>query len=142
MAILKSGFKQATVFSLVLLSSLSASASWFSRTPQTPKEAFQDLVAAGEALKCPVRCCYKKTHSFADCDGGKNGIPENVLNNTTGSINVIRVKSGVIYIGPNNYAGLVKSDSYILTPSATTKDEKITFTFTASGGGVAKGYTK
>ncbi len=142
MAILKSSFKQATVFSVVLLSTLSASAGWFSRTPTTPKEAFQDLVAAGEALKCPVRCCYKKTHSFAECDGGKNNIPENVTNNTTGIINTIRVKSGVIYISPNQTYGLVKSDTYVLTPSATTKDDKITFNFAESGGGVAKGYTE
>ncbi|MDR3491161.1 MAG: prepilin-type N-terminal cleavage/methylation domain-containing protein [Gammaproteobacteria bacterium] len=98
---------------------------------------YTEIVLAAEPYKLGVTLCYQYTLTLTGCSGGSNQVPSNTTT-ATSTIRRIRTTNGVITVTPAITHGIVRADTYILTP--TIVNAKLVWT--ASGGGVTKGYVK
>ncbi|EGV07372.1 prepilin-type cleavage/methylation N-terminal domain protein [Haemophilus pittmaniae HK 85] len=67
----------------------------------TKKAAVSELLQAAAPYKGDIELCVYSTGKTADCDGGKNGISNN-LTSAKGYVKSISVKSGAITVNGNN----------------------------------------
>lgn len=87
--------------------------------------------------KASVMACYQALGTLNGCDAGTNNIPDGITAGT-GAIASLTINEGVITIIPSEQHGILVTDNYIATPTAT--DNIVTWTDT--GGGVVNGYAK
>ncbi|MCH9644310.1 MAG: prepilin-type N-terminal cleavage/methylation domain-containing protein [Gammaproteobacteria bacterium] len=99
---------------------------------------FAEIVQAATPYKIGVQQCFQVTNQLSDCQAGENGIPPNINDNSSpGIVQTIHVSSqGIITITPKEKYGIVKQDTYVLTPKII-QDRLF---WQTSGGGVNKGY--
>lgn len=117
----------------------------------TRRARYSEVVEAAAPFKVGISECFNNTNGtaanfLAECSTpGTNGVPANVTITTANSAVASVVVSGagvpIITVTPRTYKGLVAGDTYILTPTITDAVPP-TLTWTASGGGVTKGYAK
>ncbi|WP_079433125.1 prepilin-type N-terminal cleavage/methylation domain-containing protein [Zoogloea sp. LCSB751] len=100
------------------------------------KGRFSEVQGLAEQRKSEVALCYSQEGSFANCNGGSNGISANLAAPTTNTT-TLTVTAGVI-----NGVSAANSDSTTtnLTPTAPGADGVIRWT--NDGGCVAKGWCK
>lgn len=100
-----------------------------------PVEYFQTIEAQTQSYKFQIQRCFEMTKRFTECNGGMHGIDPDI---TTPNRNIASLTTitGVITIFPVPVDIILPTDSYVLTPSVTYH----TFSWTASGASVEKGY--
>ncbi len=107
-----------------------------SYTSYTIKARYSEIVTAANPIKVSVEACYQIRNDLTDCDGGSYGIPADSTS-VAGAVDSISIVDGVITITPDAANGIVATDTYILTPTASSP-----MNWTASGGGVDNGYAQ
>jgi hypothetical protein len=100
-----------------------------------PVEYFQTIAARTQSYKYQIQRCYEMTKVFTHCNGGMNGIDPDIKL-SDGNIASLTTSFGIITILPVPEDIILPMDSYILTPSISYH----TFSWTASGRSVEKGY--
>lgn len=100
-----------------------------------PSEYFQTIAEQVEHYKYQIQHCYEMTKAFTECNGGMHGIDPDI-NKPYKNIATLTTRYGVITVLPVPAEVVLATDSYILTPSVSYH----TFSWTASGESVAKGY--
>jgi prepilin-type N-terminal cleavage/methylation domain-containing protein len=103
----------------------------------TRRANFSEIVDSTSPYKVGVTECYQKSGSLTGCNGGALGVPANITT-ATGKVASITVASGVITVVPVADNGILSTDTYILTPTATGNS----LTWAATGGGVTNGYAQ
>jgi prepilin-type N-terminal cleavage/methylation domain-containing protein len=103
----------------------------------TRRANFSEIVDSTSPYKVGVTECYQKSGSLTGCNGGALGVPANI-STATGKVASITVASGVITVVPVADNGILSTDTYILTPTATGNS----LTWAATGGGVTNGYAQ
>jgi Tfp pilus assembly major pilin PilA len=98
---------------------------------------YGDILTAVTPYKDGVIACFQDTHALAQCNGGANHIPANILTKKD-AITSLKVYSGIIMVTPTPKQGVVETDTYVLTPSI--QDKKLTWV--SSGGAVEHNYTE
>lgn len=103
-----------------------------------PRRAhYTEIVEAAEPYKIGVEECYELTDDLTQCNGGQNGVPENISSgNGAGLVDSIAIETGKITIAPKDEYGIKPEDTFELIPAANN-DELI---WSTGGGGVKKGY--
>jgi type IV pilus assembly protein PilA len=101
----------------------------------TRRAYFSEIVEATSPYKVGVSECYQNLGSLTNCNGGSNHIPANITS-ATGNVASVTAAAGVITVTPVAANGILSSDTYILTPTATNN----TLVWAATGGGVSNGY--
>ena len=103
------------------------------------KSKYAEVVASTSAAKIAVDMCAQDLGSLDECDGGKNGIPDDVATNTSKLYaDTVTTVNGVITAAPKAYGGVVAGDTYILTPTYANG----AVTWRSSGDAVTKGLAK
>jgi len=103
----------------------------------TRRAYYSEVVQAAAPYKLGVAECYHTTGSLVACAAGSNGIPA-ARTTAVGSVASLAVAAGVITVTPVAARGILVTDTYILTPTATNN----ILTWVASGGGVTAGYAR
>lgn len=103
----------------------------------TKKAHYSEVVRSTGPYVIGVAECYHRTGSFTGCNGGVDGVPNNIRS-TTESIATITVKDGQITVVPSEEYGISPEDTYVLTPKETNH----VISWHSSGGGVTKGLAK
>jgi type IV pilus assembly protein PilA len=98
---------------------------------------YREIVQAATPYKAGVAECYQNRGAFTHCMGGLNQVPAN-LTAPTGAVASLTVVAGVITVTPVAQKGILTTDTYVLTPTAING----VVTWTPSGDGITKGYTK
>jgi hypothetical protein len=104
--------------------------------PVNPVEYFQTIAAQIQLYKYQIQHCYETTKAFTECSSGMHGIDPDI-NTPNKNIASLTTRFGVITVLPVPIGVILPTDSYILTPSISYH----TFSWTASGSSVEKGYT-
>lgn len=107
----------------------------------TRKAHYTEVVQATTPFKLGIEECYQIMGDLKSCRSGENGVPKNSdadSNAENSLVDSVVSNGGVITVTPRNLYGIEPSDTYILTPSVSSKSEQITWT--SSGGGVSQGY--
>jgi type IV pilus assembly protein PilA len=103
------------------------------------KSKYVEVVSATSAAKTAVDICAQDLGTVTGCDGGKNGIPEDVAStNATKYVGTVTTKDGVITVVPKAFGNVTTAETYILTPTYANGAA----TWASSGGGVTKGLAK
>jgi len=108
----------------------------------TKKAKFTEVVQATQAIKTGVEVCVQDFGDLTNCNGGSNGIPDNVATgNATKYVDTITTLAGIITATPKVTGGILAADTYVLTP--TVGPTGITWAVsggctTASGGAICK----
>ena len=86
----------------------------------TQKARFTEVTNATAAAKTAVEICFQTNGALTDCDGGANGIPDNVT--AAADIVGLNTADGVIRADKSTNSTVNGSDPafYILTPDVTT----------------------
>jgi prepilin-type N-terminal cleavage/methylation domain-containing protein len=103
------------------------------------KAAYTEVVAGAAPFKADVEACYQSTNDLAGCNNGSNGVAAAISGLASGALNAISVASGVISMTPNNYKGILSTETCSMSPSADAAGRLI---WTYSGGCVTAGYVK
>ncbi len=103
----------------------------------TRKAHFAELVQATGPYTVGVADCFQSGGGLENCNAGSGGIPP-AITTPVGRIASLGVDKGQIIVTPVAAKGLQSSDTYILNPTINNG----TITWSASGGGVIKGYAK
>jgi len=103
------------------------------------KAYYSELIKATAPFKHGVEECYQFTQNLSTCASGQNSVPASITSSTGTIIGSISVSNGVITAIPQNQKGIVSTDTYVLTPTASNQGVII---WAASGGGITQGYTK
>ncbi|WP_223112544.1 pilin [Pseudomonas syringae] len=105
----------------------------------TKKAAYSEVLAAMASVKTAVGVCAVQAAAITECDtAGEVGVtlPSAV---TTGAVNTIAIGTGgVITATPNNYKGIVSTETCTLTPSGVGGGA----TWTFGGACVTAGYVR
>lgn len=83
------------------------------------KARYSELIQASVPYRNAVDVCYQTTGSLTNCSGGQNGVPQNLLNNSSSLVAYIFVlPNGLIFVFPNSQNGFnLIQDFYTLTPT-------------------------
>jgi hypothetical protein len=103
--------------------------------PVNPAEYFQKIAEQIQPYKYQIQRCYEMTKAFTECSGGMHGIDPDI-NIPDRNIASLTTRFGVITVLPVPIDVILSTDSYVLTPSISHH----TFSWTASGRSVEKGY--
>lgn len=103
----------------------------------TKKAHYSEIVSSTGPYVVGVAECFHRTGSFRGCNGGIEGVPQDI-NSTTEGIAGLSVRDGQITVTPATVHGISSEDTYILTP--TERNSMISWE--SSGGGVTKGLAK
>jgi prepilin-type N-terminal cleavage/methylation domain-containing protein len=103
----------------------------------TRRAYYSEVVLATSGYKLGVTECFQNSGGLTGCNAGSNGIPA-AITTATGAVASAAVADGVITVTPVAQNGIVATDTYILTPTASNN----VLTWTSSGGGVTNGYAK
>lgn len=131
---LQKGFTLIELLITIAIVSILAAIAIPSYQNYTLRARFSELVLATAPWKLAVNQCYQSTGALTNCNNGANGIPP--APPAAGQVASVATAAGVITVTPNATNGFVAGDTYILTPTVSGN----TLTWTASGGGVTKGY--
>ncbi len=101
------------------------------------RSIYSEVVNATAPYRVAVGECYALLEKLDNCNAGTNRIPRAL--GTTGMVKSLTVEKGVITVVPVAGNGITSEDTYIVTP---TPQANGTLVWTASGGGVSKGYAK
>lgn len=99
------------------------------------KAYYSEVIAIASSFKIGVNECFQNLGTLTNCNGGTNHIPPNITT-ARGVVESVTVNAGVITVVPITANGIKSTDTYILTPTIVNNN----LVWTASGGGVAKGY--
>ena len=101
---------------------------------------YVEVVQAAAPYKLGVQECFQQLGNLAECQAGKNGVPDNMLaGQNAGLIDSINVAdAGKITIAPKEKFGIKPTDTYKLTPTISGGN----LAWAASGGGVKAGYAR
>ncbi len=104
----------------------------------TRKAHYSEIVQAASPYKIGIDECFQVTGDLAECQAGKNGVPNNIASGDgNGMVDSITVEQdGKTIIVPTNKNGIKSADTYELIPSINND----ALTWATGGGGVAKGY--
>ncbi len=100
------------------------------------RDYYKGVVESTVPFKEAVNKCYKQLKMFKGCNSGSHFIPA-AINKSKGALAKLNVIDGVIIAAPVPKAGIMSSDSYILTPKMVNDE----LTWVVSGDGLAHGYT-
>lgn len=103
----------------------------------TRRAYYSEVVQATTPFKVGVTECYQNQRALTNCNAGTHHIPA-AITAATGAVGSVAVVAGVITVTPTVRNGILASDTYILTPTATDK----TLIWASSGGGVINGYAQ
>jgi prepilin-type N-terminal cleavage/methylation domain-containing protein len=95
---------------------------------------YSEVVNAAAPYVLGVAACYHATGALTNCNTGSNGVP--AFGGAAGQVSTVAVSDGIVTVTPST-TYFSATDTYILTPTVTNN----VVTWTASGGGVTKGYT-
>ncbi len=104
----------------------------------TKKAAYSEVTAAMTPYKLAVEEGYQATGSLTGLTAGSNGIPAAPTASTSKAFNSLTVADGVITATPNDYKGILATETCVLTP--TVDGARLTWAY--SGGCVTAGYVK
>ena len=102
------------------------------------KAAYTEVIGAGSPFKLAVDLCFQDLATVTGCSAGSNGIPAVPAATTAKAFNSLAVANGVITLTPNNYKGIVDTETCVSTP--TVDGARLTWAY--SGGCVTQGYVK
>ncbi len=102
------------------------------------KAYYVEIVQAVLPFKLAVEECYQLTDDIRECYGGKNNVPRNIEDNTSGLVRSVMVSAGgVIVVTPAELHGIKSTDTYVMTPQISNHGQ---LRWEKSGGGVEAGY--
>jgi prepilin-type N-terminal cleavage/methylation domain-containing protein len=106
------------------------------------KSAYSEVTTGMSPFKAGVTECYQFTGELTACAGGSNGVPANLAGRTDGALNAITTAAnGTITATPNDYRGIVSTDTCVLTPSvAAVTGGSANLTWAYSGKCVENGW--
>lgn len=99
---------------------------------------YSEIVRGTEPFRVSVGECIQYQGTATGCNAGTNRIPA-AITSPIGKIASLSIADGVITVVPVAANGVVATDTYVLTP---TIEANGAITWTPSGDGVTKGYTK
>ncbi|OGB06196.1 MAG: pilus assembly protein [Burkholderiales bacterium RIFCSPHIGHO2_12_FULL_69_20] len=104
------------------------------------KAAYTEVIAGAGNHKKGVEICYSMNNSLAECDAGKDPVPDAVSGLTTGALAAVSVTDGAITMTPRDYKGIVAADTCVMTPTEDTNKTRISWAF--SGACLTNNYVK
>jgi type IV pilus assembly protein PilA len=104
----------------------------------TDKSKYVEVVSATSAAKTAVEICAQEQGAVDNCNGGSNGIPDDIAKDASKYVNSVSTAKGVITVTPKAFGNVTADETYVLT--ATMNNGAVAWA--ASGGGVTKGYAK
>jgi type IV pilus assembly protein PilA len=104
----------------------------------TDKSKYTEVVAATSAVKTAVEICAQEQGGVDNCNGGSNGIPDDIAKDASKVVDSVKTVKGAITVTPKVLGSFTADDTYILTASMNNG----AVAWAASGGGVTKGYAK
>jgi type IV pilus assembly protein PilA len=107
----------------------------------TDKSKYVEVVSATSAAKTAVEICAQELGDVANCNGGTNGIPDDIAKDASQWVNSVTTAGGKITVVPKPFGNVTDKEDYILTGTMNASN-KGAVTWTTSGGGVTKGYAK
>lgn len=85
----------------------------------TKRAAYSEVITNMDAVKGAIAACYNETSSFAACDTTAELGVTLPTGKTTGALNKIEVAdTGAITATPNDFKGILKTETCVLTPEA------------------------
>ncbi len=103
------------------------------------KAAYSEVIAGAANHKKGVEICYSMNNALAECDAGKDPVPDAPAANATGAFNSLTVVDGVITLKPNAFKGIADTDTCVMTPG-TASEGRLTWAY--SGKCLDNGYVK
>jgi type IV pilus assembly protein PilA len=103
------------------------------------KSKYVEVVSATSAAKTAVDICAQDLGTVVGCDGGKNGVPDDIAAGSAMKYaDSVKTKDGVITVAPKAFGSVTATDTYIMTPTFANGG----VTWVSSGAGVTKGLAK
>jgi type IV pilus assembly protein PilA len=102
------------------------------------KSKYVEVVSATSAAKTAVDICEQDLGTNVGCDGGKNGVPDDIASGASKFVDSVKTKDGVITVTPKVFGNVVATDTYVLTGTFSNG----AVSWASSGGGVTKGLAK
>ena len=130
------GFTLIELIIAIAIIAILASMAIPSYTQYTTRAHYAEVVLAAQPVKIGVEQCYQIRRVLDDCDGGRYGVPANRVT-VAGAVDNLSTSNGVITITPDATNGILATDTYILTPTATSP-----LSWSASGGAITNGYAQ
>lgn len=105
----------------------------------TRRAHYAEVVQASEPLKLAVEQCFQLQGTLSACKSGKHNVPAKTKHTGNTLVDNSEVAAnGVIHIVPKQKYGILPSDDYILTPTAS----QAALSWIGSGGGITHGYAQ
>lgn len=102
------------------------------------KSAYTEVIGAMASYKLAVTDCWNSTADLTLCDAGSNGVPAAPTATASGAFNTLTVEDGVIEATPNEYKGILTTETCTLTPADT--NGRLLWVY--SGGCLTSNYVK
>ena len=96
------------------------------------KSAYSEVTAGMSPFKAGVTECYQFTGALEDCTNGDNGVPPDFTGKTEGALAAIATVAGVIEATPNDYKGIIATDTCTLTPTTAAAGGYLEWTYSGA----------
>ena len=106
----------------------------------TKKAAYSEVTLGMTTAKIGVEECFQVQGALTNCNGGSNGVPANVTGQADGALASVVTAAGVITATPNDYKGILNTETCVLTPAADSGTAGNVLNWTYSGACVTAGY--
>ena len=102
------------------------------------RAAYSEVISGMQPAKVGVSECFNTTGALTTCSDGAAGVPVAVSGKTGGALAAVSTTAGVITATPNDFKGIVKAETCVLTPSSDAGALKWVY----SGACLTQGYAK
>jgi len=102
------------------------------------RAAYSEVISGMEPAKIGVSECFNTTGALTTCSDRSDGVPAAVAGKLGGALSAISTTAGVITATPNDFKGIAKAETCVLTPAADAGALKWAY----SGACVTAGYAK
>ena len=96
------------------------------------KSAYSEVTAGMSPFKAGVTECYQFTGALTNCTNGDNGVPPDFTGKTEGALAAIATEAGVIEATPNDYKGIIATDTCTLTPTTAAAGGYLEWTYSGA----------
>ena len=102
------------------------------------RAAYSEVISGMQPAKVGVSECFNTTGALTTCSDGAAGVPAAVSGKKGGALAAVSTTAGVITATPNDFKGIVKAETCVLTPSSDAGALKWVY----SGACLTQGYAK